>query len=261
MARFEERKLTCPHCQHQATHRVALSLDADHGAAQVQQIMDGTFQRFACAECGKIYRADGPLMYLDFDEKRWVGVFPEPDEARWWKMEREPVRAFELNILENAPPMVREWAPGFEIRAVFGLENLREKLVAWGAGIDDRLLEAYKLALLRSMGPYPLGPAARPRLRGVRADGTLEFEVPRFAEGQPMRLAKVAIERRELERVAANREEWAEVIAAVSSGPYVDLGRLFIPRIDDVPAPAGPSDVSGPSGVSGQSESGERLSQ
>jgi hypothetical protein len=259
MARFEERKLTCPHCQHQTTQRVAMSLDADHGAAQVQQIMDGTFQRFTCTSCSKVYRADGPLMYLDFDEKRWVGVFPEPDEARWWKMEREPVRAFELNILENAPPMVREWAPGFEIRAVFGLENLREKLVAWGAKLDDRVLEAYKLSLLRSMGPYPLGPAARPRLRGVRDDGTLEFEV-RFPEGQPMRLAKVAIERRELERVASNREEWAEVIEAVSSGPYVDLGRLFIPRIDDAPAAAPGEGAEGkPADSSGAS--GQNLSQ
>jgi hypothetical protein len=232
MARFDERRLTCPHCQHQAVQRVALSIDAEHGAAQIAQIMDGTFQRFACASCGKSYRADGPLMYVDFDEKRWVSVFPEPDEARWWKLEREPTLAFEQNMLEHAPPVVRAWAPGFEIRAVFGLEKLREKLVAWGAKIDDRLLEAYKLALLRSMGPYPLGPAARPRLRAVRADGTLEFEVPRFAEGEPMRLAKVAIDRRELDRVAANREEWAPVIEAVSSGPYVDLGRLLLPRGD-----------------------------
>lgn len=244
MARFDDRKLTCPHCQHQEVHTVALSIDAEHGGDQVQQIMDGTFQRFACASCGKSYRADGPLMYLDFDEKRWVGVFPEPEEARWWKLEREPALAFERNILENAPPMVREWAPGFEIRAVFGLENLREKLVAWGAKIDDRLLEAYKLALLRSMGPYQLGPAARPRLRAVRADGTLEFEVPRPGEGEgdPVRLAKVAIERRELDRVASNREEWAPVIAEVSSGPYVDLGRLFIPRAEEEDgqgAPAG----------------------
>lgn len=246
MARFEERALTCPHCNHVAMRTVAVSVDADHGKAQVQEILDGTFQRFACESCGKRYRADGPLAYLDFDDKRWVGVFPEPEERRWWKLEREPAAAFERNMLEYAPPIVREWAPGFEIRAVFGLEALREKLVAWAAKIDDRVLEAYKLALLRSMGPYELGPAARPRLRAVRMDAArgelLDFEVPRRveraagADGEPggseWRLAKIAIERRELDRVASNREEWAPVIEALAAGPYVDLGRLFIPQPD-----------------------------
>lgn len=240
MARFEDRALTCPHCQHVAVRSVAVSLDAEHGKPQLQEILDGTFQRFACERCGKSYRADGPLVYLDFDDKRWVGVFPEPEERRWWKLEREPAVAFERNMLEHAPPLVRSWAPGFEIRAVFGLEALREKLVAWAAKLDDRALEAYKLSLLRSMGPYVLGPQARPRLRGVRqgADGgqLLDFEVPRFVDGElgepELRLAKIAIERREVDRVAANREEWGPVIEAISEGPYVDLGRLFIPRPD-----------------------------
>lgn len=239
MARFEDRALTCPHCQHVAVRSVAVSLDADHGKPQIQEILDGTFQRFGCERCGKSYRADGPLVYLDFDDKRWVGVFPEPDERRWWKLEREPAVAFERNMLEYAPPLVRDWAPGFEIRAVFGLEALREKLIAWGAKIDDRVLEAYKLSLLRSMGPYVLGPQARPRLRGVRTvDGgqLLDFEVPRLVDGElgepQLRLAKMPIERRELDRVAAGREEWGPVIEAISEGPYVDLGRLFIPRPD-----------------------------
>lgn len=246
MARFDDRALTCPHCQHVAVRTVAVSVDADHGKAQIQEILDGTFQRYSCESCGKKYRADGPLAYLDFDEKRWVGVFPEPDERRWWKLEREPAVAFERNMLEYAPPMVRDWAPGFEIRAVFGLEALREKLVAWAAKIDDRILEAYKLSLLRSMGPYELGPQARPRLRGVRqgADGgqLLDFEVPRLVEsagageggggGKEWKVAKIPIERRELDRVASNREEWAAVIEAIAAGPYVDLGRLFIPQPD-----------------------------
>ncbi len=83
MARFEDRALTCPHCQHVAVRSVAVSLDAEHGKPQLQEILDGTFQRFACERCGKSYRADGPLVYLDFDDQRWVGVFPEPEERRW----------------------------------------------------------------------------------------------------------------------------------------------------------------------------------
>jgi CpXC protein len=247
MSQYQERSLTCPGCQHVTVRSVAVSLDAERAKEERLQILDGTFQRFACPQCGQVARADGPLVWLDFDAKKWVGVLPEPMERQWWRYEREPQQAFQRNMVENAPGIVREWAPGFVIRAVFGLEALREKLVAWEAGLDDMLLEAYKLALLRSMGPFELGAAARPRLRAVRSgegrgDGegdVLEFWVPRPEEGQPLRLAKVGIARAELDRAAANRAEWAPVIAALSEGPYVDLGRLFIPRPEAPVAPVG----------------------
>lgn len=239
MSQYQQRSLTCPHCQHVTVREVAVSLDAERAQAERQQILDGTFQRFSCPECGQMARADGPLVWLDFDGKKWVGVLPEPMERQWWKYEREPAQAFQRNMLENAPPIVQSWAPGFIIRAVFGLEALREKLVAWEAGIDDQLLEAYKLALLRSMGPFELGPAARPRLRAVRREAAaddggakqvLEMWVPRQEEGKELRIAKMAIDRAEVDRAEAHRQEWEPVIRALAEGPYVDLGRLFIPQ-------------------------------
>lgn len=230
MSVYQSRALTCPHCQHVATWSVAVSLNAARAAPQRQQILDGTFQRFTCSACGEMFRADGPLIYIDFDAKLWIGVFPTPWEAAWWEHEEEPLGVFQRYMIERCPPLVRSWAPGFEVRSVFGLERLREKLVAHGAGIDDRVLEAYKLDLLRGLGPYELAPSARPRLRELGPDGAM-FHVPRPEPGAPHRFALVRVARAEIARVAAAREgEWASTIAAVSAGPYVDLGRIFVPR-------------------------------
>lgn len=251
MSQYQQRSLTCPHCQHVTMREVAVSLDAERAQEERRQILDGTFQRFSCPECGQVARADGPLVWLDFDGKKWVGVLPEPMERQWWRYEREPAQAFQRNMVENAPPIVQSWAPGFVIRAVFGLEALREKLVAWEAGLDDQLLEAYKLSLLRSMGPFNLGPAARPRLRAVRSEASeggkqvLEMWVPRQEEGKELRIAKVAIDRAEVERAEAHRQEWEPVIRVLSEGPYVDLGRLFIPQPVEAEAGGAKAEASG----------------
>jgi hypothetical protein len=227
---YEDRVLACPHCGHEEARQVAVSLSGDRAAQQRQEILSDTFQRFACAACGEPFRADGPLIYIDFDEKLWLGVFPAPWEAAWWEHEAEPRGAFDRYMIENCPPLVREWAPGFAVRAVFGLDRLREKLVAHAAGIDDRVLEAYKLELLRGMGTHELSPRARPTLREATADDAL-FHVPRPAPDDPGRLAKVRVARAEIDRIAAAPGgAWASTIAAVSEGPYVDLGRLFAPR-------------------------------
>jgi hypothetical protein len=228
MSIYEQRTLTCPHCGHQAVQSVAVSLNAARARVQRQAIMDGTFQRFECDACRERYRADGPLIYIDFDEKLWIGVFPAPWESTWWKCEQEPALAFQRNVEENSPSMVKEWGPGFTIRTVFGLECLREKLVAYEAGVDDRVLEAFKLDLLRSMGPHELSRRARPRLREASAS-ELSFDVPRPEPADPGRIAKVKVARAELARIDANRAAWDSVLATLSEGPYVDLGRIFIP--------------------------------
>lgn len=230
MSRYEDRVLTCPHCQHQAPQSVAVSLDGERATRERQAILDDTFQRMTCAACGTSFRADGPLIYLDFDAKLWIAVFPASWEAAWWDHEDEPQGAFQRYMIDHCPPLVRSWAPGFAVRAVFGLPQLREKLVAHDAGIDDRVLEAYKLDLLRGLGPYDLAPSARPRLREATATEAV-FHVPRPKPDEPNRYEIVRIARAEIDRVAAGRDgEWAGTIAAVSAGPYVDLGRIFAPR-------------------------------
>ena len=229
MSVYRDRELTCPHCDHRSTHAVALSLDAAHATAERRAILDDTFQRFPCAHCGATFRADGPLIYLDFDAKLWIGVFPAPWALTWWDHENEPRGAFERHMIEHCPPLVRSWAPGFAIRAVFGLDQLREKLVAHEAGIDDRVLEAYKLDLLRGLGPYELAPSARPRLREITTTDAV-FHVPRPTLDSPEQCAIVRVPRIEIDRVAADRHgAWAVAISAVSAGPYVDLGRMFAP--------------------------------
>lgn len=228
MSVYQDRVLTCPHCGNERVRSVAVSLNGSRATRQRAAILDGSFQRFTCEACDNSYRADGPLIYIDFDVKLWIGVFPTPWERTWWEYEREPQLTFDRNMLERCPPLVRSWAPGFTIRTVFGIDRLREKLVAHGAGIDDRVLEAYKLDLLRGMGAFELSGACRPRLQRVEGEHAF-FRVPRPEADNRNRFAIVKVRRAEIDRIAKQRAEWGELLQTLSAGPFVDLGRVFIP--------------------------------
>jgi hypothetical protein len=46
--------------------------------------------------------------------------------------------------LHEGPSFVREWGSRASIRLVFGLEELRDKVVAYRSGVDDRVVEILK---------------------------------------------------------------------------------------------------------------------
>lgn len=47
-------------------------------------------------------------------------------------------------------PLAAPLREGFKVRLVFGVEELREKLVIWRAGFDDSLIECVKLELVKA---------------------------------------------------------------------------------------------------------------
>gem|GEM_PF-4635118 len=86
---------------------------------------------------------------------------------------------FHHNMRVAAPQMVRDLADNFAVRLVFGFDALAEKLRAWDAGLDDRVVEALKLRVARAQLGH-LGPGFRLRLvRATREDWALELEATR----------------------------------------------------------------------------------
>ncbi|MCG8420323.1 MAG: CpXC domain-containing protein [Proteobacteria bacterium] len=237
MPTYQMRALECPLCGTTSERSVAVSIDAGRSQKTRQEIMQGRFQRFECNYCGHSYVADGPLIYIDFQNKHWVGVFPRQWEMSWWQWEHEPGAAFSSSMLETSPPVVRSWAPGFTIRAVFGLAALREKLLCCDAGIDDRALEVVKLDLLRSSPHTLFSLDGRPRLVDATADElvfhlvTSLDEWPQISD-EPQRVpARVRIARQRLDEMTGSA--WQPALSALSQGAYVDIGRLMI--CDDQP--------------------------
>jgi len=102
------------------------------------------------------------------------------------------------------------------LRTVFGVAALREKLVAWESGIDDAVVAALSLQILRD-GMRSLRPEVRPRLVQV-APQALVFQ---GSEGEHWELP------RERYDEALVSPYWVDVVDALSAGTYVDPGRVL----------------------------------
>lgn len=240
MSIFEPRTLTCPHCGVDAEHAVAVSINGGRSPQYRQQILDGSFQVIACPTCGKKTEADGPFIYIDLRDKIWIGCFPRAWEPAWRSFENEPLDSWRRSMIDHAPSNVRRMADGFRVRAVFGLPALREKLLCLQHGIDDRLLEALKLDLLRRHEALAMHPAARPLL--IDVDGAALAMVsllpPPESDGASLgaalgfqatwRNVRFSVPRGELDRIRDDAAAWSAAIVQVSGGPYVDLGRMML---------------------------------
>ncbi len=117
-----------------------------------EQILAGTFHTFSCPGCGAKAIVDKLLSFTDFPNRLWFTVAPStalPWRRRYLDIARQ---GFDDTMTRNAPPLVIGWSGEMKRRLLFGLAALREKLVAFDAGLDDRVLELLKIQLVRDLG-------------------------------------------------------------------------------------------------------------
>jgi hypothetical protein len=220
MSIFRDLSLACPECGALRVESVAVSLNGPRVPEVVRAIVDGSFHRFTCAACGRDFRADGPLIYTDFDCKHWIGEFPLDWEGSWARLEHQPLDSFRRAMIDFAPPIVRADSSGFVVRAVFGLGALAEKISLFEAGLDDRVVELVKLVVLVRSG-RALHPAHRPRF--VKRDDDGAHLVLDPGSG-----GEVAVVSEETIELIATDPAWASWLRELATGPYVDIGRFML---------------------------------
>lgn len=162
--------VTCAACGLSQEAEVADSVHVSGRPDLRDAILEGSFHRFMCARCGVFTTIERVLAYTDFDRWHWFVVVPR-DEVRaaphWVDFERS---AFDATMVTGCPPWVAsEWGPRMIRRVVFGLASLREKLIAFDQGIDDRVLEILKWDIHMSYG-LPLEVERELVLVGIEPD-------------------------------------------------------------------------------------------
>jgi hypothetical protein len=230
---FRPQPIVCTACGTTNIETVAMSLHGSRVPEIVESIVAGTFQCYTCANCGLGYRADGPLIYVDFETKRWIGEFPRTMERGWASLEQQPMDVFRQSLIDLAPAFLRAEADGFTVRAVFGLDALAEKIRLLEAGLDDRAVEVAKLAVVLRTGAI-MAPDRRPRV--VKADPD-SVTLVLWAVGDPPEQFTVTVPTADILALAAE-DGWRALLREMRIGPYVDLGRILLDgRSDAVAAP------------------------
>ncbi len=221
MSVYFPRKLACPHCGDVQERTVAATLHGSRVPDVKEKILQGLFQRVKCGVCEKVFSIDSPLTYIDFEAGVWLTMYPLNWESRWRSLEHEPGRDMTRALFQDAPVSAQSLADGLRIRAVFGLEALREKLICLEENLPDSALEALKLQLLKGREDIPFQPQHRPRLVAIEEDKLIFHQpIPDGGEviGVPMEM---------LDKLRDDPLAWVHSFTATSEGAYIDIGRLM----------------------------------
>ena len=92
-----------------------------------EEILQGTFHVFQCANCKRETIYDRLLVYIDIPRRQWFVVLSDadlPNRISWQKYSRKSFRA---TMKGRAAPYVANLAGEMQQRLVFGLASLREK--------------------------------------------------------------------------------------------------------------------------------------
>ena len=224
MSIFRPLALSCPACGASFPFDVVDSVNADRRPDLRQAILDGTFQRQDCPKCGKAFRVEPEMTYLDVGRKQWVLLQPAGSLPEWAELERHANSLFATAYGDKASPAAREIGRGLQVRVTFGWLALREKLYVADQGLDDVALELLKMALIRSLGDPPLDDDIELRLFEVDGDDLL-LAWFRAAEESPVETARVP--RARYDQIAAG-EEWKALRDELTAGPFVDVHRLLV---------------------------------
>lgn len=225
MSIFMPLTVTCPNCGEDFDVDIVESVNADRRPDLRDEILAGTFQVVPCGNCGEDVRLDPMFNYLDIGRSQWISVQPAEKMRDWIGQEDTALEVFSVAYGAQSSGNAREIGKELSPRLVFGWPALREKLWAQQLGLDDLALELTKLILFEEFGVKPMAQGAELRLLGGDEDtfdmGWIVPDGDRIIDGMtvPMEM---------YQGVISNLGDWSEASEQLSSGPFVDVLKLFI---------------------------------
>lgn len=222
MSIFTTHTIQCPACATPIDFELVMSVNADRRPDFRDAILDGSFQRQPCPGCATPFRVEPE--FTDMKRGQYIGVWPTARRADWQACGEKTRAVFDDALGRNAPPEARRIGEDLDVRVVFGWPALVEKILARGAGIDDRTLEVAKLAVMRSSEETPL-PGHR-ALRLVQVDDASMLFAWVGAGGEPPPSWRVA--RQLIADIEAKPEAWKATRDTVASGDVIDFQRELL---------------------------------
>jgi hypothetical protein len=209
--------LACPRCGARVEAKVVRAVAAGRAPAWRQAVLDGGLHRPRCGGCDAVVAIEAQFLYDDQPRGEWVMVAPTAALDAWAAHEREAMATFaRVMAATDASPRPSR------VRVVFGVPELREKVAAWDAGLDDRQLECAKLVVLRER-PAVRGPGERMRWLDLAAD-PLVLGVGAATAAAPVR-ATLAVPRAWVAQIAL--DAWRPSCPELFADGFVSIDRYL----------------------------------
>lgn len=191
---------------------VADCVNIDRTPKVRERILDGEFHRLEDPAGGDPVTVEKTFFYTDFGRGQFFLVLPRWDRHRWKAVSRDL-----REVLTYFPASLAPLERG-TVRVVFGMAELREKLLAYDADLNDRLIEVLKVLLLYQH-PF-LEQHPRLTLTLERADAA-EVEFIACYDHHPERY-RLGCSRSLVDDLFAREKELRDWIAAVQTPISID---------------------------------------
>lgn len=216
-------------CGARVETQCCLSINAERHPHLRDALLDRTLHQFQCGACGATLQVEKRLAYIDLPRREFYSIAPERDRSDERALVQDAVAAWNLAFGNQAPVSVGALfdTERFCVRLCFGLEELREKVVAREAGLDDLSLEILKAELMARNTEWGELAVRTLRLDHVEADGRLAFLLERATEPPAVLEVGLLAERARYDELAAT--PWRQLLdghPGIAWGPHVSLLRL-----------------------------------
>lgn len=142
MSFYHPHRVSCS-CGHVFSHSLVKSANVERSPAIRQAALEGTLHRLYCPGCGQQVVVESKFFFADPQRNSLFMVKPSNQRFRSQNDSEElalGLKAFPEFIMDRKLT---------NLRVVYGLDELREKLVCQDANLDDRQMEVAKLYILR----------------------------------------------------------------------------------------------------------------
>lgn len=141
MAENRKDKIQCPKCGKDIEIDVWETIDLPYDIEQKQRIMRNSLFKINCDTCKIIFPIAYRCQYNDMEQKYLIWFAPRAEEK-----EIKAITAYNEKLKVDKP--LRLAQGGYRYRVVFNDNELREKVLIFDEGLDDRYIETMKISYL-----------------------------------------------------------------------------------------------------------------
>ena len=142
MSSFYNEMIECPKCKNKSSFRIWKSINTQLDPEMKEKVKDGSAFTFTCPECNNQTTVDYGFLYHQMEDSIMIAYAPDDASAEMY---------YGLFTGKQKLPKEMEnvFAEGEYItRITSSVNSLREKIIIFENGLDDRLIEFYKLLVI-----------------------------------------------------------------------------------------------------------------
>lgn len=141
MSECKKDTIKCPKCGKEIAIDVWENIDLPYDAEQKKRVLRNSLFKVNCDDCKIIFPIAYRCQYNDMEQKYLIWFAPRAEEA-----ERKAIAAYNQKLKTDKPLQLAQG--GYRYRIVFNDNELREKVLIFDEGLDDRYIETMKISYL-----------------------------------------------------------------------------------------------------------------